>query len=82
MPDKLLMMSCSFEVQEPVMDFGQVPYDDVSQLNIVLNSTGQVPFQFYAQLDAPEDPAYCSLYPQQGELTHGASAVMSLKVGF
>ena len=71
---------CSFEVQEATMEFGPVPYDDVSQLNIVLRSTGLVPFRFYAELDAPGDPAYCSLYPRQGDLAHGGYCIMSLKV--
>ena len=71
---------CSFEVQDATMDFGPVPYDDVSQLNIILRSTGLVPFSFYAELDAPEDPAFCSLYPRQGDLAHGGSTIMSLKV--
>ena len=62
------------------MDFGPVPYDDVSQLNIALRSTGLVPFSFYAELDAPGDPAFCSLYPRQGDLVHGGSTIMSLKV--
>ncbi|KAK9856463.1 hypothetical protein WJX84_004587, partial [Apatococcus fuscideae] len=70
----------SFKVQDATMDFGPVPYDDVSQLNIVLRSTGLVPFSFFAELDAPGDPAYCSLFPRQGDLTHGTSAIMSLKI--
>ncbi|KAK9837393.1 hypothetical protein WJX84_007955, partial [Apatococcus fuscideae] len=70
----------SFEVQEATMEFGPVPYDDVSQLNIVLRSTGLVPFRFYAELDAPGDPAYCSLYPRQGDLAHGGYCIMSLKI--
>ncbi|KAK9833148.1 hypothetical protein WJX74_008612 [Apatococcus lobatus] len=69
-----------FKVQDATMDFGPVPYDDVSQLNIVLRSTGLVPFSFFAELDAPGDPAYCSLFPRQGDLTHGTSAIMSLKI--